>query len=319
MLDESIFQGVKLVVVGNINRDLKSSPIPPGDYLFRDGETTLAGVYETIGGGGANSAAIAARLGADVSFVGQVGDDALGRQLEQALTRHGIRCRLHKAANLATGSTLNLVFDTGQRHFLSCHPNNAALAFDSLDLSALETAEHLHRADIWFSDAMLYGGNEKLFQAARASDVATSIDLNWDPQWGHASADEILRRKEAVRAVLPLVDLAHGNKRELCAFAEVADLPEALTRLVDWGVGAVVVHLGGQGAGYFSRGEMLIEPPAPIARQLMATGTGDVLSVCLMLMHQRADIAAPEKLRLANRIVAEFIDGRRRLIPELNA
>ena len=51
----------------------------------------------------------------------------------------------------------------------------------------------------------------------------------------------------------------------------------------------------------------------------MATGTGDVLSVCLMLMHQRADIAAPEKLRLANHIVAEFIDGRRRLIPELNA
>ena len=318
MLDESIFRCVKLVVVGNINRDLKSAPIPPGDYLFRDGETTLAGVYETIGGGGANSAAIAARLGADVSFVGQVGDDALGRQLEQALTRHGIRCHLHKAANLATGSTLNLVFDTGQRHFLSCHPNNAALSFDTLDLSSLETARHLHRADIWFSNAMLFGGNEKLFQAARVADVATSIDLNWDPQWGHAGAEEIQRRKEAVRAVLPLVDLAHGNARELCAFADAPDLPDALARLVDWGAGAVVVHLGGQGAGYFSRGEMFIEPPAPIARQLMATGTGDVLSVCLMLLHHRADIAAPAKLRLANRIVAEFIDGRRKLIPELN-
>ena len=318
MLDESIFQDVKLVVVGNINRDLKSSPIPPGDYLFRDGETTLAGVYETIGGGGANSAAIAARLGADVSFIGQIGDDALGRRLEQAMTCHGIRCHLHKAANLATGSTLNLVFDTGQRHFLSCHPNNAALSFDTLDLSALETARHLHRADIWFSNAMLFGGNEKLFQEARAADVATSIDLNWDPQWGHAGAEEIQRRKEAVRAVLPLVDLAHGNARELCAFADAPELPDALARLVDWGAGAVVVHLGGQGAGYFSRGEMFIEPPAAIARQLMATGTGDVLSVCLMLMHHRADIAAPAKLRLANRIVAEFIDGRRKLIPELN-
>ena len=319
MLDESIFCGVQLAIVGNINRDLKSSPLAPGDYLFRDGETPLAGVYETIGGGGANSATIAARLGADVSFIGQVGADALGRQLEQALTRQGIQCHLHQAANLATGSTLNLVFDTGQRHFLSCHPNNAALAFDSLDLSPLGTAQHLHRADIWFSNAMLFGGNEKLFRAARSSGVATSIDLNWDPQWGHAAADEILRRKEAVRAVLPLVDLAHGNTRELCAFTDAADLPGALARLVEWGVGAVVVHLGSQGAGYFSRGEMFIEPPAPISRQLMATGTGDVLSVCLMLMHQRTDLAAPEKLRLANHIVAEFIDGRRRLIPELNS
>ena len=318
MLDESIFHGVKLVVVGNINRDLKSSPLPPGDYLFRDGETTLAGVYETIGGGGANSAAIAARLGADVSFVGQVGDDATGRQLEQAMTRHGVHCHLHKAASLATGTTLNLVFDTGQRHFLSCHPNNAALSFDSLDLSALENAEHLHRADIWFYNAMLFGGNEKLFRASRAAGVPTSIDLNWDPQWGHAGVDEIQQRKEAVRGVLPLVDLAHGNARELCVFADAPDLPDALAQLVDWGVGAVVVHLGSQGAGYFNRGEMFVEPPAPIARQLMATGTGDVLSVCLMLMHERADIAAPEKLRLANRIVAEFIDGRRRLIPELN-
>ncbi len=318
MLDESIFKGVKLVVVGNLNRDLKSSPLPPGDYLFRDGETALTGVYETIGGGGANSAAIAARLGADVSFVGQIGDDALGRQLEQAMTRHGIHCHLHKAADLATGSTLNLVFDTGQRHFLSCHPNNAALSFESLDLSALENAQHLHRADIWFSHAMLFGGNEKLFRAARAADIATSIDLNWDPQWGHAGADEILRRKEAVRAVLPLVDLAHGNTRELCAFTDTPDLPGALARLVEWGVTAVVVHLGSQGAGYFSRGEIFVEPPAPIARQLMATGTGDVLSVCLMLMHQRAEFAVPAKLRLANRIVAEFIDGRRQLIPDLN-
>ncbi len=319
MLDESIFRGVQLAIVGNINRDLKSSPLAPGDYLFRDGETPLAGVYETMGGGGANSAAIAARLGANISFIGQVGDDALGRQLEQALTRQGIHCHLHKAPNLATGTTLNLVFNTGQRHFLSCHPNNATLAFESLDLSALLNAQHLHRADIWFSNAMLFGGNEKLFRVARAAGVPTSIDLNWDPQWGHAGENEIQRRKEAVRAVLPLVDLAHGNGRELCTFTDAPELPEALTRLVEWGVGAVVVHLGSQGAAYFSRGEMCLEPPAAIARQLMATGTGDVLSVCLMLMHHRTDLAAPEKLRLANRIVAEFIDGRRRLIPELNS
>ena len=81
MLDESIFRSATLCVVGNINRDIKTAPLLPGDYIFRDGETSIAGIQETIGGGGANCAAIAARLGAAVSFIGQVGADTLGQRL----------------------------------------------------------------------------------------------------------------------------------------------------------------------------------------------------------------------------------------------
>ncbi len=75
--------------------------------------------------------------------------------------------------------------------------------------------------------------------------------------------------------------------------------------------------MGKQGAGYYAQGKLLVEKPAPIRRPLMATGTGDVLSVCLMLMHHRGDVPIPEKLRLANAIVAQFIEGRRQLIPSL--
>jgi sugar/nucleoside kinase (ribokinase family) len=317
MLDESVLREAKLCVVGNVNRDIKTAPIQPGDYLFADGETSVADISETIGGGGANSAAIAARLGAGGAFSGQVGDDETGRRLEQALTRAGVRCHLSKVPGLPTGSTVNLVFDTGQRHFLSCHPNNAALAFEALDLAPLATADHLLRADIWFSDAMLFGGNEKLFKAAGDAGVPVSIDLNWDPQWGRAPQNEIARRKEAIRGVLPLVELAHGNIRELNEFTGEGELQSSVARLLEWGVRAVVVHMGAQGAGYFSRNEFAVEPPAPVERRMMATGTGDVLSVCLMLLHHRADLAAAEKLRLANRIVAEFIEGKRALIPTL--
>lgn len=317
MLDESALRAAKLCVVGNINRDIKTAPLAPGEYLFADGETSVAGITETIGGGGANSAAIAAALGAQSAFVGQIGDDDVGRCLEQALTRAGVHCHLHRAANLVTGSTVNLVYDTGHRHFLSCHPNNAALAFEHLDLSALADADHLLRADIWFSEFMLHGGNAKLFAACRDAGVPVSIDLNWDPKWGHASAEEIDRRKKAVREVLPLVDLAHGNVRELNTFTGETDLHRSVGRLLEWGVQAVVVHMGGQGAGWFSQSEFAVEPPAPIQRQVMATGTGDVLSVCVMLLRSQGGIAAMEKLRLANRIVAEFIDGRRELIPTL--
>ena len=122
--DESIFEAARLCVVGNINRDIKTASLPGGDYLFADGETTVAGFEETIGGGGANSAAIAARLKAKVSFLGQVGQDTLGKRLKQAMIRSGVRCYLHQNHGVSTGTTVNLVYQSGARHFLSCHPNN---------------------------------------------------------------------------------------------------------------------------------------------------------------------------------------------------
>lgn len=315
--DESVFREARLCVVGNINRDVKTPPLPSGDYLFRDGETPLAFVQETIGGGGANSAAIAAGLGAQVAFVGQVGADALGDRLERALTRAGVRCHLRRAPGLATGTTLNLNFDTGRRHFLSCHPNNLALDFATLDLAPLPAAQHLLRADIWFSEPMLFGGNERLLRAARAAGVSTSIDLNWDPLWGHAPEPVIARRKDAVRAILPLVDLAHGNVRELREFTGAADLAGAVACLLDAGIQAVVAHLGAEGAGWFSQTLSHVEPAVPVARPVHNTGTGDVLSTCVMLLHGRHGLSVADQLRLANRLVAEFMEGRRVFIPAL--
>jgi len=315
MLSESLFKTGRLCVVGNINRDVKTAPLRAGEQLLKDGETPVPWIAETIGGGGANSAFTAAALGAKVAFVGKVGTDALGDKLEAALRRHGIAAHLARDPERATGTSLALTFDDGHRHFVSCQPNNEAIAFEDLDLTALADHDHLFRADIWFSKAMLFGGNERLFRAARDAGLTVSIDLNWDPQWGVASAAEVRARKEAVRGALRWVNLAHGNVRELSEFADATELPTSLERLAQWGVEAVVVHLGPLGAGYYERGHLLIEPAVAAARHVNSTGTGDVLSVCMMLLHQHPDTAA--KLRLANTVVAEFIEGKRAFIPRL--
>src|SRR6185436_15104087 len=120
----------------------------------------------------------------------------------------------------------------------------------------------------------------------------------------------IAARKEAVRKILPFVNLAHGNVRELCTFADAPDLNTALKSLIRCGAEAVVIHYGERGAGYFDGKDLIIEPPVLAQKQVNATGTGDVLSVCMMLLH---DSGAPvrERLRLANQIVSEFIEGRR--------
>ena len=210
-----LFRGRRLCVVGNVNRDLRTAPIAAGGYLLRDGETSTAFVRETLGGGGANSAVFAATLGASARFAGKVGDDALGTQLRMKLRRSGVRPYLARDPAQPTGTSINLVYATGRRHFVSCLPSSATLTFADVEPAALRGAEHVLRADVWFSEPMLFGGNEKLLSAAKAGGADTSLDMNWDPFWGDAPGAVVAERKRAVRKVLPLVDLVHGNVREL--------------------------------------------------------------------------------------------------------
>lgn len=310
------FAAASLCVVGNLNRDLRIAPVAPGDYLFQDGETSVPFIRETTGGGGANTACAAAALGARVAFLAKVGADSLGQRLAEALRQQGVDPHLKCDPAAPTGTSINLVYNTGHRHFVSCLPNNESLAFDDLDLSVLPRYEHLSRTDVWFSESMLYGGNQRLFRTAREAGMSTSIDLNWDPRWGVSSQAEVERRKQAIREVLPWVDLVHGNVRELNEFAGCAQLEITLQHMVDWGAGAIVVHVGPAGAGYFDGQSLIIEPACPPSKQVNTTGTGDVLSVCMMLQH-RLPIPVREKLRLANRIVSEYMEDARAFAPAL--
>ncbi len=81
------FADVHLVVVGSMNVD----QITYCQRVPDEGETLVADRYEQgFGGKGANQAVMAARLGAAVSFVGCVGDDALGSATIENFKAHGV-------------------------------------------------------------------------------------------------------------------------------------------------------------------------------------------------------------------------------------
>ncbi len=317
MVNPLSFSGPPICIVGNINRDVKLLDVPESQELFRDGETPVAEFIETIGGGGANSACAAAALGANVRFVGKTGADALAHRLREVLEKHGVQPYLARDASCQTGTTVALGFSTGHRHFLSYLPNNLTLKFADLDLVALDGCAHLLRADVWFSEEMLQGGNRRLFAEARRRGLAISLDINFDPQWSTGVKAEIDRRKEFLRGVLDLVDVAHGNIRELCEFTGSSGLDGALKQLCNLGVQAVVVHMGAEGAGYYSEGHLIREPANRAERIVHTTGSGDVLSMCMILLHDRKDLAIQQKLAVSNQVVREFIEGRRQLIPQI--
>jgi ribokinase len=77
----------KITVIGSINMDLVTST----DKIPKVGETLLGNSFHTIPGGkGANQAVAAARLGAEVTMIGCVGDDPFGKTLIDHLNSQGI-------------------------------------------------------------------------------------------------------------------------------------------------------------------------------------------------------------------------------------
>lgn len=79
--------GRVITVIGSANIDL----VIHVDRLPERGETVVGGRFQqTFGGKGANQAVAAARAGAQVSFVGAIGDDPLGLRYRELLEDDGI-------------------------------------------------------------------------------------------------------------------------------------------------------------------------------------------------------------------------------------
>ena len=83
-------QPPSVVVVGSSNTDL----VVQSDKLPEPGMTVLGGEFQVIPGGkGANQAVAAARAGAPVSFVANIGRDDFGGAALQRFEREGIETR----------------------------------------------------------------------------------------------------------------------------------------------------------------------------------------------------------------------------------
>lgn len=99
----------KITVIGSINMDIVTST----NILPKMGETVLGKAFHTIPGGkGANQAVAAARLGADVSMIGCVGNDTFGKELKQHLNNQGIDVQnVEPVTETSTGTATITVFD----------------------------------------------------------------------------------------------------------------------------------------------------------------------------------------------------------------
>lgn len=112
----------RLTIVGSVNLDL----VARCERLPRPGETlTDASFHRYPGGKGANQAVAAARLGAEVTFVGSVGDDEFAGEALTGLDEAGVKTLLREGG--ATGVAVIIVDVRGENQIVVAPGANAEL------------------------------------------------------------------------------------------------------------------------------------------------------------------------------------------------
>lgn len=101
----------KILVAGSVNMDL----VVEADKLPTKGETVQGKTIRYIPGGkGANQAVAASRLGGNVSFIGEVGEDNFGNELFDFLKSEKLNLNSLSRSSLPTGMALITVGKEGE-------------------------------------------------------------------------------------------------------------------------------------------------------------------------------------------------------------
>lgn len=127
----------RVLLIGSINMDL----VVEADSFPRQGETLFGRRFATYPGGkGANQAVAAARLGANVSLIACVGQDAFGTQLLSGLQAEGVDTRWVAQVSDATGMA-SITLAGGDNAIMVVPGANNAVSPAQLDAAEAAFAE----------------------------------------------------------------------------------------------------------------------------------------------------------------------------------
>lgn len=274
MSDESALakRPYDLVVVGDLNPDL----VLTGDDVvpaFGEVEKLVDSAELLLGGSGAITASQAARLGLATAFVGQVGDDLMGRWCLEVLEASGVdvsRCLAKKG--VPTGITVVLA-GPEDRAMLTFGGALGSFAASDVPVDILTAGRHLHFAG-FFLQPRLSRGVAAMALSARRSGTVVSLDPNGDPA---------RRWDSGIEKAIAEVDIAFFNEDEARGVAAALEEGESFEdanvagAAISRRVATVVVKNGAAGAMLFS-GPVSRSVSVPLfedGRVVDTTGAGD--------------------------------------------
>jgi fructokinase len=242
--------------------------------LFPDGER--------FGGAPANFACHVAILGADVSMVSAVGDDARGREATGILNGYGIDVSLMQVVPDAPTGTVSVALDSNGKPTFTIHEGSA---WDQLVWNE-ELESRVTEADAIYFGTLGQRGDvsrttiRRVVEAATAEGIPRVLDINLRPPF---FGSELIRESVRYASILKLSD---EELPEVCAACgiDTSDPPDALLRrLLDTNeLDLVVMTRGAEGAVLVTPDGIVKQPGIPTTVR-DTVGVGDSFTAAFLL------------------------------------
>lgn len=234
------------------------------------GETVTGQSFATMyGGKGANQAVACARLQADVSFIGCVGDDTFGTMMLDNLKREGIHTEAVEVLRDASSGTASIIVKDGDNRIIVVPGANALVTPERIR----KYADVIHQSDIIVLQLEI-----PLPSVRAAIEIAAEADV-----------PVILNPAPALKLdeqLLSQVTVITPNEHEL---AELLGMPSQ-GNAFDWQSalqampGKIVLTKGAEGAYWSDANGELHHCPSHRVDVVDTTGAGDTFNGALAVM-----------------------------------
>ena len=227
---------MNIIVFGSINMDL-TTYVP---RLPRPGETLRGSSYITVPGGkGDNQAVAAARLGAQVKFIGRVGDDGFGREVLKIVTAENVDTSLVQVDPVhGTGLAVISVDENAENSIIIISGANIALDHNDIEKarSALKSAQ-----------VLLVQLEVNLEAALQVVKIAHELGVKvvFDPAPAQALPAEVYRQMNVITPNETETEVLLGFRP-----TDEASALQAADEFLKRGVGTAVIKMGSLGVYY---------------------------------------------------------------------
>lgn len=223
-----------IIVVGSLNMDL----VIQAENIPRPGETVLGYGFKQIPGGkGANQADAVAKLGAQVSMIGAVGEDSFGETLQESLKKDGIDVtHVLRKEGVPTGIAAIIVEKSGNNAITVASGANFELT--QMDVESAEEA--LTKGDILLTQ-LETPLDTVVYSLKKAKSMGMKTILN--PAPGRNLPEEIFTFTDVITPNETELELLTGMP-----VSTMEEIEKAAQMLLQKGLHHVLVTLGSNGA-----------------------------------------------------------------------
>lgn len=245
------------------------------------------------GGCAANTGAVLAALGADVTVCGVVGEDVFAEFIQSKLAERGLNTSAIRRNAGGTSKTVVLTVAGEDRRFLHTFGANTRFQAADLENPALADADLLYVGGYLILPALDPAETAAAFARARQRGATVVLDVVVPAGAANLSALE---------PVLPHVDVFMPNDEEAEALTGLADPRAQADRFLAMGCGSVVITQGSRGTLIAEPGRSWTAGVYPI-NFVDGSGSGDAFAAGYILgLLEGWD--TPERLRFASAVGA---------------